>query len=285
MFRFVGSASALRLVDQLQRVVHAVLLAGILRISLLLTAFVAGTVPVRAEFFGGIDFPQGASSFADAVIRFDQLYSGGPGPDAAILTINDPHAALGAPDYVSSNFDAGYATLGRGGLIELRFLDNLLTNSGDSLHDLHVFEIGPDVEDTFVAVRPTADTLLLLDPALDKDGDGYFEIGKVFGSTSRIDIDLFFTGFAAGILKFDAVQLIDDPAEGDQSGTYVGADIDAVGAISSVAASPVPEPASIVSLAIGGVFAGLLISGSRRCSKRRPCGVQHSMRRSLAQLQ
>src|SRR5262245_12920229 len=115
-------------------------------VALVLT--VSSAAPVRAAIFGGIDFPQGASSFADAVIRFDQLHSGGPGPSPAIPTINDPLAALGPPDFVAANFDFGYATLGRGGLIELRFVDNLLTNSGNNLNDLHIFEIGPDVEDT-----------------------------------------------------------------------------------------------------------------------------------------
>lgn len=238
---------------------RAALPAGILRISLVLTGLVAAPAHAHAEFFGGIDFPQGVRSFADAVLRFDQLHSGGPAPDPSIPNISNPSGALGPPDFVDSRFNDGYATLGRGGLIELRFVDNLLTNSGsgNTLKDLHIFEIGPDVEDTFVAIRPTAATLLILNPALDADGDGFFEIGKVTGSTSSIDIDLFFTGFAAGGLQFDAVQLIDDPAADDQNGPYVGADIDAVGALSSVAVRSAPEPASIVSLAIGAAFFGL----------------------------
>jgi hypothetical protein len=228
-------------------------------------ALLAPTRQAQAEFFGGIDFPQGVRSFADAVLRFDQLHSGGPAPDQSIPNISHPVGALGPPDYVDARPNDGYATLGRGGLIELRFVDNRLTNSGNSLKDLHVFEIGPDVEDTFVAVRATAATRLLLDPALDPDGDGFFDIGKVAGSTDSIDIDLLFPGFAPGILAFDAVRLIDDPAADDQDGPYVGADIDAVGALSSVAARSAPEPASIVSLLMGAAcFAVFRTSGVRR---------------------
>jgi hypothetical protein len=196
----------------------------------------------HAVIYGGIDFPQGASSFAEAVIKYEPLFSGGPPPtDPDFLA---PNAAIGIPDYNGQ----GAVSLGRGGLIELAFLDNLLTNSGNNNKDLHIFEIGPDVEDTFVAIRPTASTLALLNPSGDANRDGFFEIGKVFGSTSSIDIDTFFPSFTVGTLKFDAVQLIDDRNEGDNTGSTVGADIDAVGAISSQAPEPpatTPEPTSI----------------------------------------
>jgi hypothetical protein len=188
----------------------------------------------------GIDFPDGARSFADAVIQYNPLFQGGPGPTDP--NFMDPIVATGLPDYAEVGPSMGSVSLGRGGLIELDFLDNRLTNSGDALDDLHVFEIGPDVEDTFVSVRPTAATASVLGPGFDADGDGFYEVGKVFGSTSSIDIDMFFPGFAAGVLEFNAVQLVDDPNEGASGGATVGADIDAVGAITSV----IPEPSSFV---------------------------------------
>ncbi len=52
---------------------------------------------------------------------------------------------------------------------------------------------------------------------------------KVYGSTGGLDIDAF--GFAPGD-RFRYVRLTDDTDEGQQDGISVGADIDAVGAIS-----------------------------------------------------
>jgi len=210
----------------------------------LLTAWLQ-PAQVRAEEFGGVEFPDGVSSFADSVIRADPLFSGGPA--ATNPNFVDPAVGLGAPDY-SSGTDLGSYSLGNGGLIELAFTDNLLTNSGTGDDDLYIFEIGPLVEDTFVAIRPTAATLALLPPTADADSDGFFEVGKVTGSTSGVDIDSFFMGFMAGELQFDAVQLIDDPNESQTSGPTVGADIDAVGAIAS---TPIPEPSTFVLLAAG----------------------------------
>lgn len=193
-----------------------------------------------AEEFGGIEFPQGEISFADTVIRHDPLFGGGNGPtDPNFL---DPEAALGVPDYAR---DVGSVSLGSGGIIEIGFVDNALTNSADDAPDLHIFEIGPDVEDTFVAVRPGNEATRNALAALCADAmvplsDGFCEIGKVFGRTSSIDIDAVFPGHPPGDLIFDAVQLIDDPEEGGTRGDTVGADIDSVGAIAS--APPCRQP-------------------------------------------
>ena len=176
-----------------------------------------------AEIFGGIDFPDGIISFADSVITYDPNFGIGPAPTDPNFI--DPSAALGPPDYSSPS---GSVSLGRGGLLILKFVDNKLTGSNDNQADLHIFEIGPDVEDTFVAIS--------------KNGTDWTEIGKVFGSTSSIDIDQF--GFDSSD-SFSYVRLIDDTNEGGASGTTVGADIDAVGAISTVA-TPVPVPAPFI---------------------------------------
>ncbi len=201
-------------------------------ISLVLVMGMTG--PAFAVDFGGIDFPDGASSFADGVLTYDNLFGGGPAPtDSNFL---DPLESLGPPDYVSP---LGSVSLGDGGLIELEFTNNLLTNSGDAGLDIHIFEVGPDVEDTFVAIKPTAATAILLDPLVyDANTDGFYEIGKVFGATASIDIDAFFPPAAAGTYTFEAVQLIDDTDEGGQTGSTVGADIDSVGAISSMFVEP-----------------------------------------------
>lgn len=187
----------------------------------------------QSSTYSGITFPQGDVSFADAVLKYDPLYAGGPGPTH--VNFIDPLKALGPPDYPGGNNQPGSVSLGDGGLIELAFNDNLLTNSGDSAPDLHVFEVGSQVEDTYVAIRPADPVTWAIAMALgtDVNSDGFFEIGKVFGSVSSINIDAHFPGQPNGALRFDAVQLIDDPNEGSSTGATVGADIDAVGAIAA----------------------------------------------------
>ena len=117
----------------------------------------------------------------------------------------------------------------------------MLTGSDSSDLDLWIFEVGPDVEDTFVEVSA--------------NGSDWFAVGKVFGSTAGVDLDAFGFGTSSA---FAYVRLTDDGAEGDQSGLSVGADIDAVGAIST---RPVPEPGSLMLVAIG---AALLAAQRRR---------------------
>jgi hypothetical protein len=165
------------------------------------TALLAAPLAAHAEFIGniqgGTDFPQGAVSFADAVASYlPNVVSGNP---------STPHRgdfnALGLPDYVGANScasqaDCTFVSLGRGGSITLRFLDNRLTGSGSSAHDLWIFEVGPDIEDTYVDIS--------------KDGIAWFPVGKVFGSTYGIDIDAFGFGMAD---QFAFVRLTDDPNE------------------------------------------------------------------------
>jgi hypothetical protein len=186
--------------------------------------------PAKAIEFGGVDFPQGTASFADLVID----YSPSLVPGSVIPTL--PHQgafnALGAPDFTgggcATQADCTYVSLGRGGSLTLSFLDNKLTGSGSSDFDLWIFEIGPDVEDTFVEIS--------------KNGSDWFSIGKVFGSTSGIDIDVF--GFDQSD-EFGFVRLTDDPSEGGHGGGTPGADIDAVGAISTVLTPVDPNPNSV----------------------------------------
>ena len=186
------------------------------------------------------------SCYADTVIAFDPSFSL-PAPPPSIF--RDPTDALGPPDF-GTNMNA--VSLNDGGLLVLGFTDNILTNSGDALDDLHIFEIGRDVEHTFVGIRPTAATDALLGPAFDSNGDGFYEIGKALGSTYGIDIDAFFPAAPANTYEFDAVQLIDDalmiPIH--VAPATLGADIDAVCAFYEIQALltagsgnlPYPDP-------------------------------------------
>jgi hypothetical protein len=181
------------------------------------------------ECFDDVCFVRGAISYADAVITYDPTFGGNEAPSGE--DTQTPEDALGAPDYDGTN--ATHVTLGQGGLLELAFTDNVLTNSGDSQFDLRVFEVGPDVEATFVSIRATAATRSTLSAAgILPDGD-WFEVGRIEGSTRNVDIDAAFPGFGPGELEFDAVRLIDDKDQGSGAQGTPGADIDAVGAIAT----------------------------------------------------
>ena len=145
---------------------------------------------------GGTDFPQGAVSFADTLVAYTL---GGGGVTAAH---QGAFNAIGLPNYAGTNScpsQAGctFVSLGDGGSVVLRFDDNKLTGSGDNALDLWVFEVGPDIEDTFVEIS--------------KNGLNWSPVGKVFGSTAGIDIDAF--GFGPADL-FGFIRLTDDTNEG-----------------------------------------------------------------------
>lgn len=200
---------------------------------------------VFATIIGGVDFPQGEISFADAVVSYTPDASGGPVPSAAN---SEPSNALGVPEVPGNTSigacsgdpdDCPFVSLGRGGSIVLEFVDNALTGSDSPDLDLWIFEVGPDVEDTLVDISV--------------DGIEWFSVGKVFGTTSGIDIDSF--GFGSANL-FSYVRLTDDYFEGGTSGASVGADIDAVGAITTIPVN-VSEPASLLLIGLGLIGLGV----------------------------
>ena len=191
----------------------------------------------RGKIFYGIKFPQGKSSFADAVVSYDPIIyhlheRQLPNVEAPF---DNPVTALGTPNSshpnnsLSSPSERHDVALGLGGSITLKFTDNLLTGSGSSKADLWIFEAGKKTEAVLVEIS--------------KDGSNWHPVGRIDRQTSGIDID----AFGWGTEDFFAyVRLTDDPLDGEHDGVFYhgkwigwgGADIDAVGAISSVSLVP-----------------------------------------------
>lgn len=168
-----------------------------------------------AETFAGILFPAGQISFADEVIAYL------PDADGAQPTPvhRNPNRALGAPDNAGRGAEPidGQTTvsLGLGGTLTVGFTDNLLTGSGDANPDLVIFETG-EIESVGVEIS--------------RDGLNYFTVGTVGGLNNEIDLDAF--GFGSQD-RFSFVRLT-DLRQGNPNNAPLGADIDAIGALSSV---------------------------------------------------
>ncbi|HBJ33517.1 MAG TPA: hypothetical protein DDZ51_01915 [Planctomycetaceae bacterium] len=170
--------------------------------------------PAEAGVFGGVLFPGGNISFADSVVAFNPGTGVSPG-------FNNPNRALGAPDGTGPGdepLDGAFTTsLGSGGSLTLGFADNFLTGSGDARPDLIVFETG-EVESVRVEIS--------------RDGVTFFNVGFVGGVSNTVNIDQF--GFGPQD-RFSFVRLT-DLRQGSRTSGPVGADIDAVGALSTAPA-------------------------------------------------
>ncbi|HEY6844481.1 MAG TPA: hypothetical protein VI391_09950, partial [Thermoanaerobaculia bacterium] len=113
-----------------------------------------------------IHFPLGELSFADEIVSF-AMGSPGPKPDAT-----DPDSSLGPPDRKPAKRMNKAVTLGCGGVLTLRFVDNALVDVPGP--DLYVFEVGDDTEPTDVAISV--------------DGKQWIRIGNIAGGTGEMDI-------------------------------------------------------------------------------------------------
>lgn len=186
-----------------------------LPIALLLALAATSTTPAVAaqESCKGLSYgegeravclTQGESSFADAVVSFK------PGKRAAAGTAAKPAHTLGKPDYTMPSAP-GFLALGCDGELVVRFDDNALVQSAGP--DLYIFEVGPDVEATEVAVSI--------------DGGTWIEVGRVEGARSDLELK----GLIEDDQSYRFVRLRN--AGTDCAGRYPGADIDAVAAVGS----------------------------------------------------
>jgi hypothetical protein len=151
----------------------------------------------------------GEQSFADEVVGSTP---GTPAPKAK--SGRDPAGAL-KRDF-NSAADTGYYTLGCHGSITLRFSQVYLV---DGLgNDLHVFEVGPDVEGTKLEIRT-------------EDGP-WIPVGEIGGGSVQVDIHAALANRGMLAQRFSQVRLTDLGQK--CAGNWPGADIDAVAALNAV---------------------------------------------------
>ncbi len=148
--------------------------------------------------------PLGALSFADEIVRYDK------GKPRAIALSTDSSKALGPPDYVDGI--AGFATMGCGGILVMRFSDNALINVPGP--DLYVFEVGKYTEATILSVSA--------------DGKKWTDVGRIEGGTATVDI-----GNVAKPGESFRYIMLTDLRSACENDNWPGADIDAVAAIGS----------------------------------------------------
>ncbi len=151
-----------------------------------------------------ICLPEGAASFADSVVTF----TAGARPSSGVWA--EPHHALGEPDYTRTSAP-GFLSLGCDGVLVVRFDDNALVEVDGP--DLYVFEIGPAVEATDLAVSV--------------DGTTWLEVGRIEGAQTELELK--------GIIDPDDVYRYVRLTNRSRTcgGRHSGADIDAIAAVGS----------------------------------------------------
>lgn len=149
-----------------------------------------------------ICLPLGTLSFADAATSFVA------GAKPSRPPFDFPGSALGEPDYRSTS-SADFISLGCDGELVLQFVDNVLVDVEGV--DLYVFEIGPIVERTALAISV--------------DGREWIDVGVIEGARSDVDI----RPHAKRGERYGFVRLRN--AGKACGGNHAGADVDAVAAV------------------------------------------------------
>ncbi len=190
-------------------------------VRLVNNTIIGGSLSTPTRFtprvFGEQFFAIGDLAFADTLVSYRPSLAGGTNP---IAGLNFGADATGVPNFSGTGepkAGENVVSLGRGGQLVVQFTDNLLAGSGDANPDLVIFEVG-DSEEVLVEVSA--------------DGARFTEVGRASAASPTIDIDA--AGFNTSS-RLAYVRITDIANQGSQTGDSVGADIDAVGAITSVA--------------------------------------------------
>ena len=158
---------------------------------------------------GGCSGPATAACLPRRALVADEVVSFVPG--ARLVGVwAEPKCALGIPDYERTS-RPGFLSLGCHGVLTLRFADNALVDVNGP--DLFVFEVGPAVEETELAIS--------------EDGRTWIEVGRIEGARADVDI----APHVSPGQTFTYVRLTN--ASRTCGGRHSGADIDAVAAVGS----------------------------------------------------
>ena len=149
-----------------------------------------------------ICLPLAELSFADQVVTFT------PGDKPSKVPFNNPAKALGEPDYRSTK-SADFISIGCDGELIVQFTDNVLVDVAGP--DLYIFEVGPFVEKTELAIS--------------QDGSNWLDVGVIEGARSDVDIN----SLVGPGEHYNYVRLRN--AGKSCGGMHSGADIDAIAAV------------------------------------------------------
>ena len=149
-----------------------------------------------------ICLPLAGLSFADKVIAFT------PGTKPSKVPFNNPDNALSEPDYRSTK-SPDFISIGCDGELITQFTDNVLVDVAGP--DLYIFEVGPFVERTELAIS--------------QDGINWLDVGVIEGARSDVDIN----GLVGAGEHYNYVRLRN--AGKSCGGMHSGADIDAIAAV------------------------------------------------------
>lgn len=178
----------------------------------------AGAQECPGAVYDGVCFPSGDVAFADATVLLERGEIGSPpnGDETSPLGPPDDPTQAGGPPATP-----GSVSLGNGGTLIVQFTDNVLSGSGTPEVDLWIFESGTTSESAAVAVSA--------------DGATWTDLGTTSSQNAGFDLDAY--GFDQSS-QLAYVRVIDTMGDPDSTGPHQGADIDAVGAITTVATPP-----------------------------------------------
>ena len=182
---------------------------------IILPIFLITRAVKQTQIFAGVQFPNGMNSFANEVIS----YRINDSQNTQSTSVSNPGAVLGIPQSANNsiffliNKQNDYISLEKGGMVEVKFSNNLLTGSDDEKPDIYIFMTSETIQDILVEIS--------------KDGHQWQAVGWINKERPTIDID----GMGWGKNDFFSYLRLSNVSTARKVQTV---SIDAVGAISSV---------------------------------------------------